>query len=59
MERVMGAMLPTVRIEQDDLHEMSRRLSEAMATGNEDSKPNQDSEQIEFDASFTFSDSEV
>lgn len=59
MERVMGAMLPTVRIEQDDLHEMSRRLSEAMATGNENSKPNQDSEQIEFDASFTFSDSEV
>jgi len=59
MERVMGAMLPTVRIEQDDLHEMSRRLSEAMATGNEDSEPNQDSEQIEFDASFTFSDSEV
>ena len=59
MERMMGAMLPTVRIEQDDLHEMSRRLSEAMATGNENSKPNQDSEQIEFDASFTFSDSEV
>ena len=59
MERVMGAMLPTVRIEQDDLHEMSRRLSEAMATGNENSKPNQDSQQIEFDASFTFSDSEV
>ena len=59
MERVMGAMLPTVRIEQDDLHEMSRRLSEAMATGNEDSKPNQDSEQIDFDASFTFSVSEV
>ena len=59
MERVMGAMLPTVRIEQDDLHEMSRRLSEVMATGNENLKPNQDSEQIEFDASFTFSDSEV
>ena len=59
MERMMGAMLPTVRIEQDDLHEMSRRLSEAMATGNENLKPNQDSEQIEFDASFTFSDSEV
>jgi len=59
MERVMGAMLPTVRIEQDDLHEMSRRLNEAMAAGNENSKPNQDSEQIEFDASFTFSDSEV
>ena len=54
MERMMGAMLPTVRIEQDDLQEMSRRLSEAMATGNEYSKPNRDSEQIEFDASFTF-----
>ena len=59
MERMMGAMLPTVRIEQDDLQEMSRRLSEAMATGNEYSKPNRDSEQIEFDASFTFSDNEV
>ena len=59
MERMMGAMLPTVRIDQDDLQEMSRRLSEAMATGNENSKPNQDSEQIEFDASFTFSDNEV
>ena len=59
MERMMGAMLPTVRIDQDDLQEMSRRLSEAMATGNENSKPIQDSEQIEFDASFTFSDNEV
>ena len=59
MERMMGAMLPTVRIDQDDLQEMSRRLSEAMASGNENSKPNQDSEQIEFDASFTFSDNEV
>ena len=38
MERMMGAMLPTVRIEQDDLQEMSRRLSEAMATGNEYSR---------------------
>ncbi|NKB33743.1 MAG: VWA domain-containing protein [Pseudomonadales bacterium] len=59
MERMMGAILPTVRIEQDDLQEMSRRLSEAMSTGDEHSRPQQDSDQVEFDASFTFSDSEV
>lgn len=59
MERVMGTMLPTVRTEQDDLQEVSRRLSEAMAEGSENSKANQNSEQIEFDASFTFSDKEV
>lgn len=59
MQRMMGAMLPTVRIEQDDLQEMSKRLSEAMASGNEQSQAKQDSDQVEFDASFTFSDNEV
>lgn len=59
MQRMMGAMLPTVRIEQDDLQEMSKRLSDAMSSGNEHSQANRESEQIEFDASFTFSDKEV
>jgi uncharacterized protein with von Willebrand factor type A (vWA) domain len=60
MERMMGAMLPTVRVEQDqELEEMSRRLSEAMSSGDMDSKANTDLDEREIDASFTFSDKEV
>ena len=59
MERMMGAMLPTVRVEQKDLQEMSRRLSEAMSPADKKAEANDEPEEIEFDATFTFSDKEV
>ena len=59
MERMLGTMLPTVRVEQDELQEMSRRLSEAMSPADANSAANEDSDQFEVDASFTFSDKEV
>ena len=59
MERMMGAMLPTVRVEQEDLQEMSRRLSEAMSPADKKAEANDEPKEIEFDATFTFSDKEV
>ena len=60
MERMMGAMLPTIRVEQEgELEEMSRRLSEAMGQSAFDSRDDSESEQVEFDASFSFSAKEV
>ena len=60
MERMMGAMLPTIKIEQEqELEEMSRRLTEAMSSGSLSGTPETDSSKVEFDASFTFSEKEV
>jgi uncharacterized protein with von Willebrand factor type A (vWA) domain len=59
MERMMGAMLPTVRVEQEDLQEMSRRLSEAMSPADKNDEANDEPKEVEFDATFTFSDKEV
>jgi len=60
MDRIMGAMLPTIHVErEDELEEMSRRLSEAMGQSDTKSKEGDDSEQVEFDASFSFSAKEV
>jgi uncharacterized protein with von Willebrand factor type A (vWA) domain len=60
MERMMGAMLPTIRVEtEDELEEMSRRLSEAMGQPDVGSNDEADAEQVEFDASFSFSEKEV
>ena len=60
MERLMGAMLPTIKIEQEEeLEEMSRRLSEAMSNGSSASNSEVASSKVEFDASFTFSEKEV
>ena len=59
MERMMGAMLPTVRVEQEDLQEMNRRLSEAMSPADKKAEANDEPKEIEFDATFTFSDKEV
>ena len=60
MERLMGAMLPTIKIEQEEeLEEMSRRLSEAMSNGSSASNSEAASSKVEFDASFTFSEKEV
>ena len=60
MERMMGAMLPTIKVEQEqELEEMSRRLTEAMSSGSLSGKAETDSSKGEFDASFTFSEKEV
>ena len=59
MERMMGMMLPTVRLDKDHLQEMSRRLNEAVSSVDEGPKGREESQEIEFDASFTFSDEEV
>ncbi|MDA1371983.1 MAG: VWA domain-containing protein [Proteobacteria bacterium] len=60
MERMMSAMLPTIRVDQEEeFAEMSRRLSEAMSSGDLSSKAETEADKIEFDASFTFSDKEV
>ncbi|MED5387205.1 MAG: VWA domain-containing protein [Pseudomonadota bacterium] len=60
MERMMGAMLPTIKVEQEqELEEMSRRLTEAMSSGSFSGKAETDSSKVEFDASFTFSEKEV
>ena len=60
MERMMGAMLPIIKVEQEEeLEEMSRRLSEAMSNGSSTSNSEAASSKVEFDASFTFSEKEV
>ena len=60
MEKMMGAMLPTIRVEKDAEHEeLSRRLADALGAPAVDAREKRDSEQIEFDASFTFSSREV
>jgi len=59
MDRMMGAMLPTVKVERDEeLEEMSRRLSEALGMDNQ-SGDEPAADKVEFDASFTFSNKEV
>ena len=60
MERLMSAMLPTVRVEhKQDFQEMSRRLADAMGTdsGKEHQEPKSD--EVELDAAFTYSKREV
>jgi len=60
MERMMGTMLPTIRIEREEEHDqMSRRLSEAMGSSSNNARDDSDSEQVEFDARFSFSAKEV
>lgn len=60
MERLLGSMLPALRIDAEpELEEMSRRLADAL--GNHTSQvPTQDeSDTFELDAAFTFSSREV
>lgn len=60
MERMMSAMLPTIRLEQEaELEEMSRRITEALATGDEKSRADTELDKVEFDAAFTYSQREV
>lgn len=63
LEKMMNLMLPDVQPTpgQEDANEMSRRLAEALKVGEDDAAPQQESEEeeIEIDASLTFSASEV
>ena len=60
MEKMMAAMLPLTKFEQDqELEEMNRRLAEAMNKGSGDGDEDPPGEQMEFDASLTFSAREV
>ena len=60
MQRMIGAMLPTIRLEQEaELGAMSRRLGEAIGPGQEESKADSEADQVEFDAAFTYSEREV
>ncbi len=60
MDRLMSAMLPIVRVENEqDLEAMSRRLAEAMKSGVAEQIKEQESNEIELDAAFTYSKREV
>ena len=60
MERMMGLMLPVVRVEEDETQKLSRRVSEAIAPNlRSDKSKGKGETKIEFDASFTFSRDEV
>ncbi len=53
---LLGAMLPTVRLEeQAEQQDMSRRLAEAMGGSQEKDVDNREDDQVEVDASLTFS----
>ena len=56
LEKLMGAMLPTIRLDdQVDQQEMNRRLFEAMSGGQEDQVREREDDQLEVDATLTFS----
>ena len=60
MEKMIGAMLPTIRVEKDnEFDQLSRRLADALGDSGVDAREEPESEQIQFDASFTFSSREV
>ncbi len=61
LERMIGLLLPTVRVEKpDEREELSRRLAEAlMPRGGGDGRGEQPEEQIEFDAAMTYSAREI
>lgn len=60
MDRLMSAMLPTVRVEnKQDLDAMNRRLAEAMKSCATDQIKDSESDEIELDAAFTYSQREV
>ena len=58
MERMLGAMLPTMEAPQQEPQQVFRRLSEALQSHQPDEKGISE-QAIEFDASFTYSEAEV
>lgn len=60
LERMMSAMLPTVKVERpDDMEELSRRLADALQLNRDNAHRQQTERQVEFDASLSFSPREV
>jgi len=61
LERMMSMLLPQVDVERDDedRQEVSRRLSEALFPGRGEGENEDGEQEIEIDASLTFSDREV
>ncbi len=60
IERMMSAMLPVVRVENNDAEQISRRVNEAMLpVAQPFDSENESGDEIEFDAAFTFSSEEV
>ena len=57
MEKLMGAMLPTLQSDQDQ-QPLIRRLGEALSSGNTQSS-SQDEEQVELQANLSASESEI
>jgi len=56
LEKLLGAMLPTVRVEgQEEQQELNQRLAEAMAGRQDGQAEEREDDQVEVDASLTFS----
>lgn len=58
MERMLAAMLPTVQSPEQNNTQLLKRLSDALQSDNKNEVELQEQE-IEFDASFTYSDTEI
>ncbi len=58
MERMMGAMLPTLKVPEGEQDGIMRRLGDALGSNTERTQEDTES-QIEFDASFTYSAQEI
>ena len=60
LERMMGLLLPEMRVPAEDKKEMSRRLAESFNPGaGEGGADREEKEEIEIDAAFTFSEREL
>ncbi len=62
LERMMGMLLPTLKVEDDapaDKRELSRRVADALAPAPPQAPEGKPQEELEVDASMTFSTSEV
>ena len=59
LERMLGLLLPELQVPRQDEAEMSRRLAEALRTGQTDGAGRCRKDKVEFDAAMTFSPREI
>lgn len=59
LERMLGLLLPELQVPRQDEAEISRRLAEALRTGQTDGAGRPRKDKVEFDAAMTFSPREV
>lgn len=59
LERMLGLLLPELQVPRQDEAEMSRRLAEALRTGQTDGAGRSRKDKVEFDAAMTFSPREI